>query len=169
MSLGKKKKKQKRSSDVDIPITPMLDMAFQLLTFFILTYTPSPQETSFAMNLVPAQAATKLDAQMSSDAASNADLPASLRTLDTGLRAAEGGRLGRISLGENAIDGMAAFEKELTSILSDKDLAFDQALIRVDPRLHFSEVMKVIDIYAKLKITKISFSEMTGADEGSPQ
>ena len=168
MSLRKKKKRKRGSSDVDIPITPMLDMAFQLLTFFILTYTPAPQETSFSMNLLPAQAATKLDAQVSSDAASNADLPASLRTLDTGLRAAEGGRLGQVTLGDNSIDGMVAFEKELTTILNDPNLAFDQALIRVDPRLHFSEVMKVIDIYAKLKITKISFSEMTSGEEGSP-
>ena len=26
--------------EVDIPVTPMLDMAFQLLTFFIFTYHP---------------------------------------------------------------------------------------------------------------------------------
>ena len=25
-----------------MPITPMLDMAFQLLTFFVLTYKPAP-------------------------------------------------------------------------------------------------------------------------------
>ena len=163
-----KKKKRKGSSDVDIPITPMLDMAFQLLTFFILTYVPAPQEISFPMNLLPAQAATKLDAQVSSDAASNADLPASLRTLDTGLRAGEGGRLGRVTIGDNAIEGIAALEKELTIILKDPTLPFDQALIRVDPRLHFSEVMTVIDIYAKLKITKISFGELTAGDEGLP-
>lgn len=168
MSLRMKKRRKKGSSDVDIPITPMLDMAFQLLTFFILTYVPAPQETSFSTNLLPAQAATKLDAQVSSDSASNADLPASLRTLDTGLKAGEGGQLGRVTLGDNAIDGLAAFEKELTSILNDPNLAFDQALIRVDPRLHYAEVMKVIGIYAKLKITKISFAEMTAGDEGSP-
>ena len=63
---------------------------------------------------------------------------------------------------------MAALEKELTIILKDPTLPFDQALIRVDPRLHFSEVMTVIDIYAKLKITKISFGEMTAGDEGLP-
>ncbi len=36
----------------------MLDMAFQLLTFFILTYHPMPTEGQFLMNLMPASPAT---------------------------------------------------------------------------------------------------------------
>ena len=34
-------KKKKKEESIEIPITPMLDMAFQLLTFFILTYHPT--------------------------------------------------------------------------------------------------------------------------------
>ena len=37
---GPRVKKQK-TEEIEIPITPMLDMAFQLLTFFILTYHPA--------------------------------------------------------------------------------------------------------------------------------
>ena len=70
MPLGKKKKKQTRSSDVDIPITPMLDMAFQLLTFFILTYTPSPQETSFE-----GSGLARLSGELSNDAVQIMRLP----------------------------------------------------------------------------------------------
>jgi biopolymer transport protein ExbD len=35
----------------DLPITPMLDMAFQLLAFFIITFRPSPTEVQLALAL----------------------------------------------------------------------------------------------------------------------
>jgi biopolymer transport protein ExbD len=37
--------------DPDLPITPMLDMSFQLLAFFILTFQPGPTEGQLAMAL----------------------------------------------------------------------------------------------------------------------
>ena len=39
--------------DPDLPITPMLDMSFQLLAFFITTFKPSPTEGQLAMQLPP--------------------------------------------------------------------------------------------------------------------
>jgi biopolymer transport protein ExbD len=35
----------------DLPITPMLDMSFQLLAFFIMTFHPAPTEAQIAMAL----------------------------------------------------------------------------------------------------------------------
>ena len=35
----------------ELPITPMLDMAFQLLTFFIMTYRPSALEGHMDLTL----------------------------------------------------------------------------------------------------------------------
>jgi len=40
--------------DVALPITPMLDMSFQLLSFFILTFHPMPTEGQLAVTLPPA-------------------------------------------------------------------------------------------------------------------
>ena len=39
----------------DLPITPMLDMSFQLLAFFIMTFKPAPTEGQIAMSLPPAE------------------------------------------------------------------------------------------------------------------
>jgi biopolymer transport protein ExbD len=156
-----------RSEDVEIPVTPMLDMAFQLLTFFILTYHPMPSEVQFVMNLMPAAPATDFRAQAPTEAtATNPEIPAALRTLPTMLRAGEGGKLGRVTLGENDMQGMEALKRELKSILEDPTLPFDQALIKVDPDLLYSELMQVIDVFASLKVTKISFAELTPDDEG---
>src|SRR5947209_4849860 len=37
--------------DPDLPITPMLDMSFQLLAFFIITFKPAPTEGQIALAL----------------------------------------------------------------------------------------------------------------------
>ena len=47
----KRKRKEELPVDVTLPITPMLDMSFQLLSFFILTFHPMPTEGQLAINL----------------------------------------------------------------------------------------------------------------------
>src|SRR5262245_65567418 len=39
------------SVEPDLPITPMLDMSFQLLAFFILTFKPAPTEGQISLTL----------------------------------------------------------------------------------------------------------------------
>jgi biopolymer transport protein ExbD len=160
---------KRKRDEVEIPITPMLDMAFQLLTFFVLTFKPAPTELQFVMNLLPSQPAIPVgtDPPPPEDAASD-ELPAGLRTLPTLLRAGAGGTLGRVTLGERDIQGMDALQQELGLILNDPTLPFDQALIKVDADLKYSELMQVIDVFSKLKVTKISFAELTPEEANGP-
>jgi biopolymer transport protein ExbD len=46
-----KKKKPSPPIEINLPITPMLDMSFQLLSFFILTFKPMAQEGQLSMML----------------------------------------------------------------------------------------------------------------------
>jgi biopolymer transport protein ExbD len=155
--------------EVEVPITPMLDMAFQLLTFFILTYRPAPTEGQFSMNLLPAQAATEITKEQPKEN-NTPSLDATLRTLTTALRAGGDGLLADITLADKPIQ-MADLKAELEGFVNDPILAFDQALIKVDPQLKYSEVMKVIDIFSSLKpkpLTKISFAELDANAGGGP-
>ena len=157
--------RKSKQDEVEVPITPMLDMAFQLLTFFVLTYQPAPTEGQFAMNLLPAAPVLDMNAPPpDSNSPPNDSIPASQRTLTTSLHAGPGGELGRVSVGDLEVQGMDALRVKLKDILSDKSLPFDQALIQADPRLKYEELIRVIDIYSQLDITKISFSELT--DQG---
>ena len=161
--------KKRRHEEITIPITPMLDMAFQLLTFFILTYRPLPAEGQFSMNLLPAQPATVISKEAPKDEATNDALPAELRTLQTTLRAGDDGTLGQITLSDNPVASLDALRAELESLVNDPNLQFEQALIKVDPHLKYAELIKVVDVYSSLKpkpLTKISFAELSSADGG---
>jgi biopolymer transport protein ExbD len=48
-----KRKKGTDYVDPDLPITPMLDMSFQLLAFFIFTFRPAPTEGQLLLALPP--------------------------------------------------------------------------------------------------------------------
>src|SRR5271166_5105788 len=135
-------KKKPKSEGPNVPIAPMLDMAFQLLTFFVLTYHPAPQEGQFVMSLLPAQPATAAAAAPANEAAASNDIPVSLRTLPTILKAGDGGSLGQILVEQNPVpNDPAALEQTLLKYFQDPDLPFDQTLLKVDPNLRYSELM----------------------------
>jgi biopolymer transport protein ExbD len=156
--------------EVEMQVTPMLDMAFQLLTFFILTYHPAPVEGQFTMNLLPAAPAIDMDASAPATGEQAAtDVPAALKTLTTNILSSSDGTIGRIVLGESEFENLGQLKARLKQIVSDKTLLFDQAVIRVDPMLSYAELMKVIDVFAgpEVNITKLSFAELTDTGEVS--
>jgi biopolymer transport protein ExbD len=158
-------KRVRKALGPEVPIAPMLDMAFQLLTFFVLTYHPAPSEVQFVMNLLPAQPATAISAEAPTDQPSD-NLPASIRTLPTILRAGEGGSLAQIMVGDTAIaTDPKELKAELDKYFQDKDLPFEQTLLKVDPRLKYSELMKVMNAFMSAfldakKAPNITFDEL---------
>jgi len=148
----------------------MLDMAFQLLTFFILTYHPMPSEGQFVMNLLPAAPATDLNAQSPETAQANPDVPAALRTLPTVLARGEGGHSAQIVLGgERSPGGLVELKRQLDDLFKDPTLPFDQTVIKVDPDLKYSALMQVIDVFSRAfneakKSPNISFAELSNEE-----
>lgn len=167
----RKRPKREKLEGPNVPIAPMLDMAFQLLTFFVLTYKQLPAEGQFVMNLLPAQPATAMAATAPNQAAPSNDVPVSLRTLPTILKAGPGGSLERIMVEQNEIPtDPKALEATLLKYLRDPDLPFDQTLLKVDPNLRYAELMTVINAFSNAftlakKEPKLSFTELR-PDEG---
>ena len=48
-------RKGKSDEEVTLNVTAMLDMAFQLLAFFVLTFRPPPAEAQIFLKLPPAK------------------------------------------------------------------------------------------------------------------
>jgi len=49
--MARKHKNATEDVSVELPITPMLDMSFQLMAFFIFTFRPAPSEGQIALSL----------------------------------------------------------------------------------------------------------------------
>ena len=86
--------------------------------------------------------------------------------MPTVLKAGPGGVLAEITVGEQTIPtDPVALEKELDKYLQDPNLPFDQTLLKVDPNLKYSELMKVINAFSNAfnrakKPPNISFDEL---------
>ena len=88
----------------------MLDMAFQLLTFFILTFRPAPIEGQISLRLPPPQAVVVAkDAQKPGQDTSNTNPVQGVNTLTISVLADPNtGTIKSLGVGETQVTGIAA-------------------------------------------------------------
>lgn len=164
------KKKSRAQVKCELNLAAMLDMAFQLLTFFILTFNPLPIERKCALEMPPARPITATKNQPGNQPASQpgSGVPG-VETLLVSVSPAakDDGRLGSISVGDVALGtNMAAFEQRLRFALTDESSPFEQVIIRVGSGLHYEHLMSVLTICKQQKLkngdtlTKVSFVEL---------
>lgn len=177
MRRGRRKKREQGS--VEMNLAAMLDMAFQLLTFFILTFRPAPIEGQLSLNLPPPVAVQQLDAQPKENDGSDAGDPVGLDTLHLQVTANDRGGVNQVILdaspvvqGEMDAGNVQRLDRRLQQIFSQKMIGFDRIQIAVERRLRYGELMKVIDVCTRQKtpdgqqMRKISFTELSGG--GTP-
>jgi biopolymer transport protein ExbD len=131
--------------EVAFPVTPMLDMAFQLLAFFIITFKPPSAETHLDLDLpatpVALPAATQGNAQ-----------PTPARNVDTDLEndlliraeADDLGDLKALKLGEARVADLATLGKRLrlyTQLLQGKPL---RVRLVADDSLRYEPAARII-------------------------
>jgi hypothetical protein len=101
----------------------------------------------------------------SSVAAGSSDLPEVLRTIPIRLHADGQGKVRRVAVGEEMeFDDFEGLELELRRIQDEPDTPFDRAILRIDPNLRFSELVRAPDLLIKYRITKIGSVETTPED-----
>ncbi len=156
-----------QSEGVELNMAAMLDMAFQLLTFFILTFRPAPIEGQLLMHLPPAQPTTNVKATAMAGAdEKNKNPAAGLNTLVISVFPDAGGYIDSLALGENKVQSLPQLNSQLKSMFGDPDLMFDQVVVQVGDRLRYDELMKVMDVCSQQKLhngrtlSKLSFVEL---------
>ncbi len=151
-------------SDVTLEMTPMIDVVFLLLIFFMLTFKIVSVEGQFSINMPKAEGAQ-----------ADPTLDVSTALPDIRLRLVadlEDGSLEAILVDD---DPIGSFE-ELGPILmgmtgGDPEMAADIAIqLRADPQLHYGHVIQAINEAARARITQIKFEPPTdpGLDLGIP-
>lgn len=164
------RRRRNAHGEVELNLAAMLDMAFQLLTFFILTFRPAPIEGQVSLHLPPPQPVTNVKSGQSAGAnTSNTNPVQGLNSLVISAFATPSGQLATMALGEGRVDNLPQLEGRLRSVLSEPGSPFDQVIIQVGSSLRYEELMKIIDICTRQllpsgnKLTKLSFVEMPDA------
>jgi biopolymer transport protein ExbD len=163
------KKHKKQEEELKLNVTAMLDMAFQLLAFFVLTFKPAPVEGQIQLKLPPPVPVTATAGQSAGQDDKNTDPLKGLNTLAIHAQARPDGTLEKAYLYEASTADIrpgGTFEKWVHDKLAEPGTPFDQVVINVDSRLNYDELMKIVEICTRAKLpggerlTKLSFSEM---------
>jgi len=161
-----RRKRRRSQGDVELNLAAMLDMAFQLLTFFILTFKPAPIEGQVLLRMPPPQPVTNIAGEKAGADPKNTNPVQGLSTLVISALANADGSLKQMAVGETPIAGLTALDRKLEDILRDPGSGFDQVIVQVDSRLHYGPFMQVIDVCTRQKLpsgeplTKLSFVEL---------
>jgi biopolymer transport protein ExbD len=133
----------------------MLDMAFQLLAFFILTYRPAPVEGCIAIRMPPPVPVTRPDSSdKGAPSPSEASQVAGVVSLQISVTSNKAGGIGGIRVGEHPpVTDLRDFEQKLRALMKASDIPFDQVQLRVSKDLEYENVLKIIEICARNKLT----------------
>ena len=160
---GRRRRRTAESdSEVVLPITPMLDMAFQLLTFFIFTYRPSALEGHMDLTL-PAAGEARAAAPEDVDPSTSdteLQLPSEVTIVLKG--APDGsGVLEKLVMEQRAgntplanLDELVKFLQKARGELTNQD----DVKIQADSKLKYRYVMEVMDLCMKAGFRNVGFA-----------
>jgi biopolymer transport protein ExbD len=148
-----------------LPITPMLDMAFQLLAFFVMTYHPSDLEGQMDLSL-PSEAITRAEKKEDIDPNAKPDpkpleLPANLTVLvRTQQDGVNNGRISALTLQDEAgpqpVDNLDKLKDELKKRRETVENK-ENIKIQADGKLKWESVIQVMDVCQQAGFKNISF------------
>lgn len=165
--MSHKRRKEEPDPGVVLPITPMLDMTFQLLTFFIFTYHPSALEGQMEFNLpasgeVKAKNVEDVDPTRPSDTEVNlpSEVTVVVRTARDGIN---DGTVSQIAIqqreGEATVQDMEALGQYLDKLRQNEMLSNkDDIKIQADGRLKYAAVVQVMDTCVKAGFQRVGFA-----------
>lgn len=173
--MGRRKRKPRVAEEVELNLAAMLDMAFQLLTFFILTFQPPPDEGQIELRLPPPKPmAVVKDGVKAGNDARNTNPVQGVDTLTITVYAKRDGGIQSIGMKGPGQDDMidmgvepkAKLYNELRRLASAEGAPFEQLVVQVDDRLLYGHLMRVVEVCSNIKladgkpISKMSFLSM---------
>lgn len=163
MSRRQSARRAKRHADYEevlFPVTPMLDMAFQLLAFFVLTFQVPTGETRLDLYLPVAAAAlpSAPAGQAISKPPSRADLDLENDLLVL-VEADELGEINVIRLGDAKVENLEILGDRLrkyAALLEGRSL---RVRIAADDRLRYEEAAKIISACGSAGATSVRLAD----------
>src|ERR1044072_1890921 len=116
--MGRRRRKRRAQGEVELNLAAMLDMAFQLLTFFILTFRPGPVEGQIMLRMPPAQAGSVArDSEQAGRNPDNTHQGHGLNYLIISLLPNPQGGIGSMSLDESPLATLSGLNDRLHTVL----------------------------------------------------
>src|SRR5262245_44009825 len=149
----RRQKQEETEVELSRVITPMLDMSFQILFFFVLMYQPSAMEGQMEMALPAAGEGVTKEKPTASSTDVEIELPAELevvvRTRDVERQdQVQDGTIGRIFVKDSAgekdvgnLDGLRGHLERIRPKLNNRD----DIKLQADGRLKYAYVIEVMD------------------------
>jgi Biopolymer transport protein ExbD/TolR len=162
------KKKPRTHGEVELNMAAMLDMAFQLLAFFILTFRPSAVESQVSLRMPPAKATSDGSAgQLQLDPPKEEDFGG---LLEMKVYSTADGEISRIQIGGQSLSGpLDQVLGQLGAVLPTKIVANIEGInLQASNDLLYERLMQVVDVCTRQKLpngeplTKISIGQMAG-------
>ena len=153
------RRRKHSAGTIELNLAAMLDMAFQLLTFFIMTFKPDPPEGQVSLKLPPPEPPKQKGGQQAGNNANNVNPVSGVETLIITVTAFPGGNIESIGVGEDSVGTIQGLDQRLRTILSAEGTDFKQVVVQVGTDLTYEYLMKVIDVCTKQKLqdgTKLS-------------
>ena len=147
-------KKRRIQGDVTLNLAAMLDMAFQLLSFFIITYQAPAVEGDVRLRLPPPMpTVVAKNAEEAGSNEKNKNLAQGLNTITITVLGSPNGSIRQIMFcSDTPIAGLAALDSKLKSVFADPSLKFDQVILQIGSALDYDRMMQVIDVCTRQKL-----------------
>jgi biopolymer transport protein ExbD len=138
-------RKQRRAPEgVELNLAAMLDMAFQLLTFFILTFRPAPLEAKLELEMPSARPREVAPQSVAADAG--------LSGFTVSVSATPDGRISQLAVAGTPARDLGDLESRLRTVLGNRQARFDQVTIVAARGLRYDALMNVLDICARQRL-----------------
>ena len=150
MSLFRRQRRNTSDGPV-LNLAAMLDMAFQLLAFFVLTFKPQPVEYAIGLKLPKSEAVKQKepDAIIKPNDAG----PSAIEQVVVTVEANADGTIGRLFLNSNAIPpSLAELHSKMQAQITAADGGIDRVLLELDPKLKMAGVAKALNECMSLKL-----------------
>jgi biopolymer transport protein ExbD len=160
------RKHKRKQEGVKLNLAAMLDMAFQLLAFFILTFKPAPVEGQVNLRLPPAQPVVVNNGKSAGADTKSTDPLKGLNSLVISIYARPDGTINTIQVLDASLNNLPQAEKRIHAELAQKGSVLDQVALQIDSKLKYEELMKVVDVCTRAKLpdnrplAKLTFVEL---------
>ncbi len=141
-----RRRRKRRSLDgIELNLAAMLDMAFQLLMFFILTFNPAQIESQFAAYIPAAEPVTQPQFAEKDQTNSNIQQAGHLEIVVT-VEGSETGKIEKLAVDGKVVNNLAKLNSTVHNAICRLGENCEQLTVQVDANLCYEELMQVVDV-----------------------